>query len=63
MPGVLSVAQGDQQHFWSTEAGLIPHLAEWFKDLVLPQQLQLGSDPWPGNSLCCRVAKKRKKKC
>ena len=33
------------------------------KDAALPQlwcrlQLQLGSDPWPGNSICLRVAKK-----
>ena len=25
-------------------------------------QLQLGSDPWPGNSIYCRAAKKEKKK-
>ena len=35
------------------------------KDLVLPQlwhqsHLQLRSDPWPGDSICCRVAKKEK---
>ena len=37
------------------------------KDPALPQlrrrsQLQLGSDPWPGNSICYEVAKKKKKK-
>ena len=42
-------------------------LAQWVKDPVLPQlhlrsQLQLGSDPWPGNSICHRAAKKKKKK-
>ena len=47
-------------------AGLIPSLAQWIKDPVLLQlqfrlQLQLGSDPWPGNSVCCRVTKKEKK--
>ena len=36
------------------------------KDLVLPKlwcrlQLQLGSYPWPGNSICRRVAKKERK--
>ena len=25
-------------------------------------ELQLGSDPWPGNSICHRVAKKEKRK-
>ena len=37
------------------------------KDLALLQlwcrsQLQLGSDPWPRNSICCWVAIKRKEK-
>ena len=37
------------------------------KDPALPQlqhrlKLQLGSDPWLGNSTCCGVATKRKKK-
>ena len=44
--------------------GLIPSLAQWVKDLALPQlgrrsQLQLGSDPWPRNSACCGAAKKK----
>ena len=26
-----------------------------------PALLWLGSDPWPGNSKCCKVAKKKKK--
>ena len=38
-----------------------------FKDLVLPQlqrrsQLQLGSDPWPGNSMRHACGQTRKKK-
>ena len=50
---------------WDT--GLIPGLTQWVEDLTLlhPQhrsQLWLVSDPWPGNSLCHRVAKKEKKK-
>ena len=38
--------------------GSIPGLAQWVKDLALPQ-LRLGSDPWLGNSICCGVAKKK----
>ena len=39
--------------------------AHWVKDLALPQlqlrsKLQLRSDPWPGNSICCGTAKKKK---
>ena len=49
---------------WYT--GSIPVPAQWVKDPALPQlqcrwQLWLGSDPWPGNSICCGVAKKEKK--
>ena len=47
------------------DTGSIPSLAQWVKDLVLPQlrlglRLRLGfsSDPWPGNSRCLGVAKK-----
>ena len=40
--------------YWNT--GSIPSPAQWVKDLALPQlwlelQLQLGSDPWPQNSI------------
>ena len=42
---------------WDTDK--IPGLAQWVKDPGL-LQLQLGSDPWPGNSMCHRAAKKRK---
>ena len=49
---------------WDT--GLIPGLMQWVKDPVLPQlwlrlQLQLGSDPWPRNSICHGAAKNKKK--
>ena len=49
------------------DAGLILDPAQWVKDLVLPQlqltsQLQLQSDPWPGNSICLGAAKKEEKK-
>ena len=42
---------------------LVPGPAQWVKDPALPKhwlrsQLRLGSDLWPGNSICHRVAKK-----
>ena len=45
----------------------IPGLAPWVKDLVSRQlpprsQLQLRSDPLPGNSICLRTSKKKRKK-
>ena len=49
------------------DAGSIPSLAPWIekKDPVLLQlwrrlQLQLGSDPRPGNSMCCGTAKTKR---
>ena len=44
-----------------------PWLAQWVRHLALLElwlgsQLQLGSDPWPGNSICHGVAKKGKRK-
>ena len=58
------MASRERQH-----TGLIPGPAEWVKDLALLQlqhrsqlwPLWLGSDPWPGNSICHRVAKKESK--
>ena len=49
------------------DAGLIPGPAQWVKDPVLGQlwlgwQLQLGSDPWPGNFIYGGAGKKEKKK-
>ena len=49
------------------DGGLIPSLAQWVQDLAMPQvwcrsKLQVGSDPWPGNSICRRVAKKEREK-
>ena len=46
------------------DAGLIPGAAQWVKDLELLQLQQrwqsgLRSDPWPGNSICYGVARKR----
>ena len=46
--------------------GSIPGLAPWVKDLALPQlwlesRLQLGSDPWPRNSMCQGAAKNENK--
>jgi len=48
------------------DAGSIPGPAQWGMALALLQlwlrsQLHFGSDPWPGNSICCGVAKKKKK--
>jgi len=49
------------------DAGWIPSPALWLKDPAMPQfqlgsQLLLWSDPWPGNSICRRVAQKEKKR-
>ena len=39
------------------DAGSIPSLSQWVKDLV-SLQLWLRSEPWPGSSIWWRVAKK-----
>ena len=62
------MAQWDQWHL--CRARIQVHSPVWhsgLKDLVLPQlwqrsQLQLRSEPWPGNSVYLRVAKKEKRK-
>ena len=41
------------------DAGLIPGLAQWVKDLVLPKLWHRSQVP--GNSICCRAAKKGEK--
>ena len=41
------------------EISWIPGLAQWVKDPA-SLQLQLRSDPWPRNSICCSLAKKEK---
>ena len=60
--GIPSVVQRDWKSLRSTGMQ-VRSLAQWVKDLASPQlrvrlQLWLRSDPWPGNSICCRVAKK-----
>ena len=54
------MAQWDQQCLCSVDP------APLVKGLALPQlecrwKLGLGSDPWPGNSMCHRVTEKEKK--
>ena len=61
---VSAVAQQDLRHLGST--GSIPSPAQWVKYLALSQwrlrlQLQLRSDPWPGNSIFGGAAKKEKR--
>ena len=48
------------------DAGSRPRPAQWVKDPQLPKlqcrsQLWLRSDTWPGNSICRRVTKEKKK--
>ena len=50
---------------WVTDS--IPGLAQWVKDLALPQlwlrlRQTLGSDPWPQNSYAAGKPKIKKKK-
>ena len=58
--GVPTVAQQDQQCLGSARMR-VQCLAQWVKDPAM-LQLQLGSDPWPGNSICPGAAKNEKKK-
>ena len=65
--GVTAVVQGHQWHLCSTRRQVrSPAGHSGLKDPALPQlqhrsQLWLKSDPWPRNSACHRVAKKKKK--
>ena len=63
---ILCDATGSAAFLEPWDTGSIPGLAQWVKALaLLPlccSQLWLGSDPWPRNSVCCRAAKKKKKK-
>ena len=54
------MAQQDQQCLGSARMR-VQCLAQWVKDPAM-LQLQLGSDPWPGNSICPGAAKNEKKK-
>ena len=61
--GVPTVAQCLGEH---RDAGSMPRLALWVKDLAKLQlrlrlQLHLSSDPWPGNSICEAAAINGKK--
>ena len=64
-PGVPSVAQKDR-HLCNTRTQVqSPASHSGLKDPVLSQRrshLWLGSDPWPGNSICCGAAKKENNK-
>ena len=54
--GVATVVQGNRQCFWSSgiQVQSLPLLQQ------RRSQLWLGSDPCPGNSICCGVVKKKK---
>ena len=48
------------------DAGLIPGLTQWVKNLVLPwlchrPQVQLQFDSWPGTPICCKSGLKNRK--
>ena len=56
---VPAVAQQDQWHLWST--GTLVQPLAWHSGLRI-RHCWLRSDPWPGNSMCCRTARKEEKK-
>ena len=67
MNGILAVAQQDRWHLWSPgmqvrSPGQHSGLRICCSCGIYKLQLWLTSDPWPGNSICCGVAKKEKKK-
>ena len=51
---------GESWECWVT--GSIPSLEQWIKDpvLLLRSPWWLGSETWPGNSVCQRAAKNEK---
>ena len=60
--GASTMAQRDWHCLGSAGKRVQSQVAQWVKDLVLPQlwlrsRLHLGSDPWPRNSICHGVAK------
>ena len=62
-PEAPAVAQWDQgqRHLECQDEGSSPSPTEWVKDPMLPQlwlrsKLRLGSDPWPGSSMCLGAA-------
>ena len=67
--GALAGAQGSAVSWECWDIGLIPWprtVAQWVRNLGLLQlwlrsKLQLRSDIWPRNSICCRAAKNEKK--
>ena len=58
------MVQGDGQQFCSTRTQVqSPVQHSGLKDWEFRRsKLRFGSDPWPGNFICYRVAKKEKKK-
>ena len=67
LQGVPAMPQWDGRHLCSTRTQVwSPVQYSGLMGLALPQlqhrsQLWLGSDPWPGNSICCGADKKEKK--
>ena len=62
--GVPDVVQWDQWHFWCARRQVQSLAAGWGPGIAVAAaklQLQLGSDPWPRNSICLEEAKKEKK--
>ena len=61
------MAQRDWLHLGSNETHVGSPAPQCVKDLALPQlwcrsQLHLGTDPWPGNTICHGAAQKEREK-